>query len=74
MQFRATTYTVTHSHSTVDFSSVNQLNLVLVPTPLTYIYYNLILTKYGLYGIRGDGVSLYIILSAHYLTFNIRGI
>lgn len=72
MQFRATTYTVTHSHSTVDFSSVNQLNLV--PTPLTYIYYNLILTKYGLYGIRGDGVSLYIILSAHYLTFNIRGI
>lgn len=72
MQFRATTYTVTHSHSTVDFYSVNQLNLV--PTPLTYIYYNLILTKYGLYGIRGDGVSLYIILSAHYLTFNIRGI
>lgn len=72
MQFRATTYTVTHSHSTVDFSSVNQLNLV--PTPLTYIYYNLTLTKYGLYGIRGDGVSLYIILSAHYLTFNIRGI
>lgn len=72
MQFCATTYTVTHSHSTVDFSSVNQLNLV--PTPLTYIYYNLILTKYGLYGIRGDGVSLYIILSAHYLTFNIRGI
>lgn len=72
MQFRATTYTVTHSHSTVDFSSVNQL--ILVPTPLTYIYYNLILTKYGLYGIRGDGVSLYIILSAHYLTFNIRGI